>query len=193
MKWQVPQPAELYRLVQRQMPLLLLVALLVLGGTVLHRQDASEQEFQSNYVLALYGINAGVDFSKRICSGGSVPQGADGSGVGVVETEGVEGADELNTVRSEVDGIMKKLERPSKGNAMAVVKLRTLYGIYSRFQTLALDSLTSTPQPPERIDALHREYVETLAEIRKDLPPQLAKELKLAGAKYNMKFMAQAP
>lgn len=168
---------------------LALAAVVITAVTFAYNRAAAEKRFLTNYVTTLYGINAGVELSGRIYCGSSAPPAIEGEARSGSEPETEEGQEELLTVREEVDSFMRKLDKPPQEYRTATIKLHALYELYGRFHTLAVENLSQPQQATDRCEELRNQYSATLAEIKRDIHPKLAKELKSAGTRYNLKFM----
>jgi hypothetical protein len=170
---------------------LALAAVVITAAVFACNRSATEKKFLANYVTTLYGINAGVELSSRIYCGSSTLQAAEEearSGPKPVTDEGME---EQQAVREEIDNFMRKLDNPPKEYRTATIKLRALYELYDRFHTVAVENISASQQSTSRCEEFRNLYSAALAEIKRDLHPKLAKELKSAGTRYNMKFMQQ--
>lgn len=128
-----------------------------------------------NYVLAIYGIKSGMDLCSRTYG--------DNQEISNEEKE------DMAIVKGEVDQIMRKLENPPEKYAQLSTKLQSMYSNYQKLNDLANAPLGRLANLEPKVEEAKGNFSKGIADIKSNMPDQLADELKRSGMKYNLGFM----
>lgn len=159
----------------------MMLVILVVTGTIAYVKYIAEKDYSANYVRALYGIKLGTDYSlKPFENKASNSENSANSARNTSKEE----QSKLNTIRTQVDNLMKKTEKPPQKFVIAREKLNTLYGVYINTCTLALQSSGSAQENSDSAEKLRSEFRKSAQELKSALPMQLSNELENARAKY---------
>jgi len=164
-----------------------LACLTLLIGRIVFHTD-SENEYLTNYVQTVYGINSGVKLSKNIClrySAGGV-NGAEPATISHI-AKGDE-KQSLDMVKNEIDGLMLKLATHPKTYDASFHKLQHLYVTYKQLNSIVIDSLGSSACKTSDLKTVDNEYASGLKDIKQDLPSKLSKQFIISGSKYDLRF-----
>ncbi len=164
------------------------IAALLYGSS--HNRENGERQYLTNYVLAVYGIKSGMDLCGRTCDGiigewkkndGSAPpadQGASG-----------EEKEDMATVKGEVDRVMRNLENPPEKYAQLSTKLQSMYGSYLKLNDLANAPSGRLADFESRVGEARDGFTGEIADLKSNMPGELAEEIRRSGAKYNLGFI----
>lgn len=168
----------------------LLLAMLVSIGFSQYQRSVQKQ-YTQNFILALYGIKSGISMTSKVCKGeyngskGAVPSDPPASGKIDAQTKA-----DLQTVKTEVDTLMARLETPPAKYGQSLLILRKLYALYGAMHV----NITSSPVFLSRctgdIAAANVEFSRELEHLKAEMPGALTEEFKKAGTKYDLRFMA---
>ncbi len=162
------------------------VLALIAGGTGYYYQAKAKQQYISTYIMALYGIKVGADlgitlnkqlasnWNARIVAGQTSP-----SRISVDEEN------QLNTIKSKTDAYLKKLSKPPSSYVDANEKLLQLNTTYGKLHASAQNPAGSITNFVETTQKVESEFQTGITNLKKSLPPELAKELEIAKAKYS--------
>jgi len=168
----------------------LLLALVVVG-TVLYRSHM-QKNYSHNYVLALYGIKSGMNLAGVVCDG-KYQAWKDGvSSDAPTASRGVDprAVADLETVKTEINGIMGGMGTPTTEYAQAAQKLQNLYAIYEKLQAMITNYPDSLSTHRAEIVAATEEFSTGIENLKADLPVPLAEEFKKTAQIYDLRFMA---
>jgi uncharacterized protein YbaR (Trm112 family) len=169
----------------KRVGLLVLVALLVVGGGYLYHINKAEQEYAKNFMRVLFTIKSGTDFSLDTCAKISADwkSGMD-TGQKYAPHISPEAETRLNKVKDTTDSFMQKLNKPPKKFVNARAKLADLYGAYTKVYALALAPPGSFSGFTDSANRSEAEFKTAVKELKASLPPELSAELKIAKTKY---------
>jgi hypothetical protein len=161
----------------------------LVAGLAQYRSHLQSQYLQ-DYVLALYGINSGMEMGRRVCEGkykawkGGIPVDATGSGSIDPRTLA-----DLNQVKTEVDGIMGKVGNPSKEYEQAARRLQNLYSIYDRINTQIINAPDTLSLQDMEIVAAREGFSREIKNLKAEMPAPLTDAFRKAGQKYDLSFL----
>jgi hypothetical protein len=169
---------------------LLFVSIVSLVAGITRYRSHSQSQFFRNYVLALYGLNSGMEMTGRV-SEGKYRAWKEGVTSFVPESSGIDSDTlaDLKSVKTEIDVVMEKLDSPPAGCDRAALILRRLYSIYDKSYALIVRSPDSPSLCKRDIAAAREEFSREISDLKVNLPVPLALELRKAGQKYNLRFM----
>jgi len=167
---------------------LLLISLA--AGIVQYRSNMQKQ-YSQNYVLALYVMKSGMNLGEMVCNGTYNDwRGVEPSTVPKDDGIGPQALADLESVRVETDRIMGKLSSPSEEYSKAALILQKLYALYEKTNSMVSDSPGSLSRYKAEIDAAREEFSREIENLKANVPSPLAEELRTAGKKYDLRFMA---
>jgi hypothetical protein len=179
------KPIQKLSIVNKYSVSVLVLIILVVAGTTVYTKLAAEKEFSVNYVRALYGIKHGTDLSlKHFEKKSSTPDNSTSALRDTSFSLSSEEQSKLNTIRTQVDNLMKKTEKPPQKFVAAREKLNNLYGVYTNICTFALQPTGSAEESADSADKLRTEFRKSSQELKSTLPKQLSVELENARARY---------
>lgn len=173
-----------FRIITLCLVLLSIVALL--SGASRNRKNA-ERQYLTSFVLAVYGIKSGVDLCSRTY-GDAIDEWKKGKGSDLPEISSEEKED-MATVKGEVDQVMRKLEHPPEKYAQLSTKLQSMYGSYLKLNDLANAPSGRLATFESRVEEARDSFSGEIADLKSNMPEQLAAELKRSGTKYNLAFI----
>jgi len=161
-----------------------IVALIALGVSFYYHAKAKKQ-FAASYVMALYGIKTGTDLGLRACAKISSDWAAkSSSGLNTPPTISVEDENQLNSVKVQTEKYLQKLNDPPSKFAESNNELRNLFELFVKVHTAALNPSGTVTTFVDVTQKTEKEFVVATANIKKDLPTELSKELEIAKTKY---------
>lgn len=167
---------------------LLLVS--VVAGIMQHRSHLRRQ-YAQNYVRALYTIKSGMNLGEMICNGTfNAWRGVEPSTVPRSGTINPQALADLESVKTEIDKIMKKLDKPSAEYSQAARILEKLYALYEKTNSMVINSPDSLSLSMKEYLTAREEFSREIENLKSNLPLPLAGELKIAAQKYDLRFMA---
>ncbi|MHB8056415.1 MAG: hypothetical protein ACYDHC_00825 [Desulfuromonadaceae bacterium] len=167
---------------------LLLISLV--AGIVQYRSNA-QKHYSQNYVLALYVMKSGMNLGEMVCNGTFNDwRGVEPSTVPMAGGIGPQARADLESVNVEANRIMGKLGSPSAEYSQAAQTLQKLYTLYEKTNSMVIDSPGSVSRHKAEIDAARKEFSREIENLKANMPSLLAEELKKAGKKYDLRFMA---
>lgn len=176
------------RVVVLCMTFLLLVSLV--AGIMQHRSHLRKQ-YAQNYVRALYTIKSGMNLGEMICNGTfNAWRGVEPSTVPRTGTINPQALADLKSVKTEIDKIMKKLDKPSAEYSLAARTLQKLYALYEKTNSMVINSPDSLSLNRKEYLTARKEFSLEIENLKSNLPLPLVEELKIAGQKYDLRFMA---
>lgn len=167
----------------------LLLILLVTG--IVQYRGYVQRNYSKNFVLALYVMKSGMNISEMVCNGtysawrgedSSVPLGSSGSGPQILA--------DMKYLKAETNKIMGELGAPSGEYIQAAQTLQKLYALYEKTDSIVISSLDSLSRHGAEIAATREAFSREIKNLKANLPAPLAEELKKAGKKYDLRFMA---
>ncbi|MEN6332556.1 MAG: hypothetical protein ABFD57_11270 [Smithella sp.] len=167
-----------------------LIILSVIG--VIQYQNHLQKQYTQNFISALYGINSGMNMASRVYEG-KYKAWKDGTPESAIKSAIVDeqAAADLNLVKGEVDGIMLKINKPATEYVNAFRILQKLYGIYRQVHTsIAGSAMNATILQKKDFAGARSEYYREINNLKLNLPVRLKDELRTAGKRYNLDFMA---
>jgi hypothetical protein len=163
----------------------LVLVILVVAGTFVYAKFNAEKDYSANYVRALYGIKHGTDLSlKPFEKKASNSENSKNSDRDTTFTLSTKEQSQLNTIRTQVDNLMKKTEKPPQKFVIAREKLNNLYVVYTSICALVLQPSGSTQENVDSAKKLGNEFRKSAQELKSALPKQLSDELENARARY---------
>lgn len=165
--------------------------LISLAAGIVHYQNHMRRQYSQNFVLALYVIKSGMNLGEMICNGTfNAWRGVESSAV--PETDGIDpqALADLESVKAEINTIMREMGTPSAEYRQAAQILRKLYGLYEKSNSMIINSPDSLSRQMAEIAAAREEFSREIEILKANLPVPLAEELKRAGQKYDLSFMA---
>lgn len=167
---------------------LLLISLV--AGIVQYRNHL-QKHYTQNYVLALYVIKSGMNLGEMVCNGTYNDwRGVEPSTAPEVGGIGPQALDDLESVKVEINRIMGELGTPSVEYSKAAQILQKLYALYEKTNSMVIDSPGSLSRHKAEIGAAREEFSREIENLKANLPSPLAEELRKAGKKYDLRFMA---
>jgi len=97
---------------------------------------------------------------------------------------------DLESVKTEIDKIMKKLDKPSAEYSQAARILQKLYALYEKTNSMVINSPDSLSLNRKEYLTARKEFSLEIENLKSNLPLPLVEELKIAGQKYDLRFMA---
>lgn len=163
---------------------LLLISLIT--GIVQYRNNM-QKHYSKNFVMALYVMKSGMDMGEKVCNGTS--------GVESSATPDLSGIDpetlaDMKYVNAETNKIMGELGSPPGEYLQAAQILQKLYALYEKTNYMVISSPDSLSRHEAEIVAAREEFSREIKNLKTNLPAPLAEELKKAGKKYDLRFMA---
>lgn len=167
--------------------LLLLTSLIV--GIVQYRSSWQKNYIQ-NYVVAIYGINSGMNLTGMICDG-KYKAWKEGvsleiSASGTVDSQTIE---DLKSVKSYIDETREKMGAAPAELDQAARTLQKLYEIYEKMNSRIINSPDSLSLHKSESVEARKSFSREIENLKTNLPAPLAKEFKRAGQKYDLNFM----
>jgi hypothetical protein len=162
------------------------VVLASIGGVVYARYRA-ETLYTRNYLRTLYVIKSGTDLSLGACKK-LIANSRESLAAGRAFSLRVSTADEsrLAGVKAEAEKLVHQTGKPPKKYMSANEKLTTLYGVFERINTLALQPPDSLQGLSDSADKLEGEFKKGVQDLKAALPGKLAEDLKNARTKYRV-------
>jgi hypothetical protein len=157
------------------------VALIALCVTY-YSHAQTRKKYVASYVVALYGIKTGTDLSLKICKQMSTDATAKGQATPVRAL--VDDEIQLGKIKSQTDKYLKELNDPPSAFADANEKLQQLNTLYGKLNVLALNPSGTTTSFTEITNKTESDFLATVENLKKSLPPELSEELKVAKTKY---------
>ena len=167
---------------------LLLISLAI--WTVQHRSYLQEQ-YAQKYVVALYGINSGMNLTGMVCEGKykAWKDGVTAEASPAITVDFQTLAD-LEGVKAYVDETIGEMGAAPKEYEQADRILQRLYAIYANMNSMIINSPGSLPQRKIELGAAREDFSREIEDLKSNLPAPLVEELKKAGQKYDLRFMA---
>lgn len=176
----------------RTITLCVIVLLLIslVAGIVQYRSHV-QKHYSQNYVLALYVMKSGMNLGEMVCNGTFNDwRGVEPSTVPKSAGIGPQALADLESVNVETDRIMGELGSPSAEYSQAAQILQKLYALYEKANSMIINSPGSLSRHKAEIDAAREEFSREIENLKAILPLPLAEELRKAGKKYDLGFMA---
>lgn len=166
---------------------LLLISLVV--GIVQYR-SYMKKHYTQKYVVALYGINSGMSLAGKVCDGKykAWKEGAPSESPTSNEVD-YEAIKDLVTVKTEIDGVLKKMGTPPVEYNQAAQILQKLYAIYEKMSSLIINSPDSLSQHKTEIVTAREEFSREIENLKAKLPAALVEEIKITSNKFDLRFM----
>lgn len=176
------------RMIVLCVPVLLLTSLAI--WTVQHRNYLKDH-YSQRYVVALYGINSGMNLTGMVCEGRykAWKEGVPAEASPAITVDFQTLAD-LEGVKAYVDETMGEMGAAPEEYEQADRILRQLYAIYAKMNSMIINSPGSLSQRKIELGAAREEYSRGIEDLKENLPAPLVEELKKAGQKYDLRFMA---
>lgn len=152
-----------------------------------HNRESTEQQYLTNYVLAIYGIKSGVDLCSRSCDG-IIDEWKKGKGSDIPEISREE-KENMAIVKGEIDQVMGKLENPPEKYAQLSTKLQSMYDNYLKLNDLANAPSGRLASFESKVEEARNNFSGEIADLKSNMPEQLAEEVKRSGTKYNLSFI----
>lgn len=173
------------------MCILALTAIAVLGialSSFWHKD--SEQQYLTNYVIALYGIRSGLELSGRTCSGIAADWQKDlDAGREVSNEVSRKESEDLATVKREIDLVMSKLKPAPAKFGGSHAKLQEMYDIYLQLHTLANRPFGPPKDMLSTVESSRTAFRLKVRELKQNMPPELSGEIGKSSAKYDLSFL----
>lgn len=167
---------------------LLLISLVV--GIVQNRSNV-RREYAHNYIQALYVIKSGMNLGEMVCKGTfNAWRGVESSAAPEASGIGPQARADLDSVKTAINKIMGELGAPSVEYSKAARILQKLYAIYEKMNSMIINSTGSLSRHESEIAAAREEFTREIDNLKANFPAPLAEELKKAGKKYDLRFMA---
>lgn len=167
-----------------------LLLILLVVAMVQNQRDV-RREYAHNYIQALYVIKSGMNLGEMVCNGTfNAWRGVESSAAPEAGKLGPQAAADLASVKAEIDKIMGKLGAPSAEYSKAARILQKLYAIYEKMNSMIINPPGSLSRHETEIVAAREEFSREIEDLKANLPAPLAEELKKAGKKYDLRFMA---
>uniref|UniRef100_C6E2X7 Uncharacterized protein n=1 Tax=Geobacter sp. (strain M21) TaxID=443144 RepID=C6E2X7_GEOSM len=171
--------------------ILALTAIAVLGfalSSFWHKN--SEQQYLTNYVIALYGIRSGLELSGRTCSDIAADWRKDlDAGREVSNEISRKESEDLATVKREIDLVMSKVKpAPEKFGGIGA-KLQEMYDIYLEVHTLANMPFGTPKSIMSTVDGSKTGFRLKVQELKQSMPAQLSEEVRKSAVKYDLSFL----
>lgn len=167
--------------------LLLLISLVVGIGQY---RTLLQKEYTQKYVVALYGINSGMNLTGMIFDG-KYKAWKEGVSVEISASSTVDSQtiEDLNSVKSYIDETRVKMGTAPAELAQAARILQKLYEIYEKMNSRIIDSQYSSSLHESEIIEAREKFSTEIKNLKTNLPAPLAEELKKTDQKYNLNFM----
>lgn len=150
----------------------------------------SEQQYLTNYVIALYGIRSGLELSGRTCSDIAADWQKDlDAGREVSNDISRKESADLATVKREIDLVMSKLKPAPEKLGRSSAKLQEMYDIYLEVHTLANRPFGTPKSIMSTVDSLKTVFRLKVRELKQIMPPQLSDEITKSAVKYDLTFL----
>ena len=164
--------------------LLVLVALLAAGAGIYLKKKA-ESNYVKNFVLAAYGMQVGIDTSRKACQKMADDWKA-GVAAGKVVTPRPTPVQEkqLARVQSELASLKSQLAKEPEKFKDCNAKLSKLEGVYGKMQTLAMTPGNSLPAFTNSVDKMDAEYKQVAKQFKAEIPAELLAQLKSSSQKF---------
>jgi|GEM_PF-4778626 len=176
-----------FRIITACLVLLSIVALLS-GAS--HNRKNTERQYLTNCLLAIYGIKSGVELCSRTY-GDAIAEWKKDKGADPPDDQEIsrEEKEDMAIVKGEVDQVMRKLENPPEKYAQLSTKLQSMYGNYLKLNDLANAPSGRLASFESKVEEARDNFSEEIADLKSNMPEQLAEELKRSGTKYNLSFI----
>lgn len=167
--------------------LLLLIALIV--GIAQYR-SSMQKNYAQKYVVALYGINSGMNLTGMVFEG-KYKAWKDGVSLEISAASDIDSETiaDLVGVKAYVDETRGKMNAPPSEYYQAELILQHLYLIYEKMNSLITNSPEDLSQHKAEIATAREEFSQEIDRLKKSLPTPLVEEFKKAGQKYDLRFM----
>lgn len=184
--WREHEPSGLKKKSVMVAATAVIVIALIAGGTGIYYQNKAKNQYISTYIMALYGIKVGSDLgltlSKQLATNWNTRIAAGQNSPARIT---VDEENQLNNIKSKTDAYLKKLSNPPSSYADANEKLLQLNTTYGKLHASAQNPAGSIASFVESTQKTEVEFQAGIANLKKSLPPELAKELNVAKAKYS--------
>jgi hypothetical protein len=135
--------------------------------------------------MALYGIKTGTELGLQGCSKISADWVRKSStGQSVPPNITVDDVNQLNLVKAQTDKYLQKLNDPPSTFAESNEKLLKLNGIFLKLHAAALNPSGTVTTFVDVTQKAENDFIVAKADIKKNLPTELLKELDIAKAKF---------
>jgi hypothetical protein len=162
-----------------------IVALIALGISLYSHAKARKQ-FAESYIMALYGIKLGTDFSLKACSKISADWTAKSSSGQIAPPQiSIDEENQLNLVKEKTVKYLKQLGDPPSAYAGSNEKLLKLNGLFLKLHAAALKPAGTITSFVDLTQKTENDFKAASADLKKDLPDELSKLLDIAKTKYS--------
>lgn len=132
-----------------------------------------------------------MNLGERVCKGTyNAWRGVEPSPAAEAGGIGPQARADLESLKVEIDRIMGDLGSPAAEYSKAAQILQNLYALYEKTNSLIIDSPGSGSGHKAEIDATREDFSREIENLKADMPATLAEELRKAGKKYDLRFMA---
>ena len=157
-----------------------IVALIALG-TGLYSQTKARKQYAESYIMALYGIKLGTDFSLKACNKIS----ADWAVKSVPPQLNVDEESQLNTIKEKTGKYLQQMGDPPSEFAVSNERLLKLNGLFLKLHAAALKPSGTITSFADLTQKTENDFKVASADLKKDLPVELSKLLTVAKTKYS--------
>jgi hypothetical protein len=159
----------------------IVIVALIAVGINLYSHAKARKQYAESYIMALYGIKLGADFSLKACNKIS----ADWAAKGVPPQLTVDEENQLNTVKDKTGKYLQQLGDPPSDFAMSNEKLLKLNGLFLNVHAAALKPSGTITSFIDLTQKAENNFKVASADLKKDLPVELSKLLVVAKNKYS--------
>lgn len=164
---------------------LLVSVALAAGGAAVYLKMRAEKTFVQNFALATYGVQLGVDRSRKSYQKIAADWKAKAdAGQSFVPRPAVDDEKDLNSIKNKLNDLRPKLaEEPAKFKD-STPKLAKFEGVFDKMRSLALAPGNSLPAYTDSINKAEADYKVAANELKIGITPELLDHLKKAAQRY---------
>lgn len=149
-----------------------------------------QKDYTQKFVVALYGINSGMNLAGMVCDG-KYKAWKEGVSIEISESSAIDSQTtaDLEGVKAYVDETRGEMGTPPAEFDQSERMLQKLYDIYERMNYRIINSPESLSLLKTEIVAARIEFSRELGNLKANLPAPLEEEFKKANQKYDLSFM----
>jgi DNA-directed RNA polymerase subunit RPC12/RpoP len=163
---------------------LVLLVVLIAGGSVLFLKYKAEKRYARNFVMATFCLQTGIDkaFKSSARISGEWKQKVD-AGQPYTAHASTEDDRDFGILSGKLDAALNNMAQPPKKYSSVSERLAKLQAVYAKGRGLVLTPGNSLQSFSENAAKLDTEYKQAAREFKSGIPPEILKELAAASLK----------
>jgi len=163
----------------------LVILAMVVTGTVAYQTIQKQRRYSEDFFLALYGIKTGSALCLQSCSRISTAWKNNlDSGQNVKPSTTLEEQMNLQKLKSRVDSVMQRLDKPPSKFVTSKEKLSKLYDVFTKLHTVSISPPGSLPTFTTSVNRLESDFNLAARDFKATLPAKLTEDFNNAMAKH---------